>query len=67
MKKGLFILTAAAILMTACGKKEEAVVEKPKKPVVASQVKKLIDKLYQSRIKVVKNNINSYNIENSCI
>lgn len=40
MKKGLFILTAAAILMTACGKKEEAVVEKTKKPVVASQVKK---------------------------
>lgn len=39
MKKGLFILTAAAILMTACGKKEEAVVVKPKKPVVASQVK----------------------------
>ncbi|MCQ8212436.1 efflux RND transporter periplasmic adaptor subunit [Cetobacterium somerae] len=39
MKKGLFILTAAAILMTACGKKEEAVVEKPKKPVIASQVK----------------------------
>lgn len=40
MKKGLFILTAAAILMTACGKEEEIVVEKPKKPVVASQVKK---------------------------
>lgn len=39
MKKGLFILTAAAILMTACGKKEEAEVVKPKKPVVVSQVK----------------------------
>ena len=39
MKKGLFILTAAAILMTACGKKEEVAVEKPKKPVVVSQAK----------------------------
>lgn len=39
MKKGLFILTAAAILMTACGKEEEIVVEKTKKPVIASQVK----------------------------
>ncbi|WP_432204538.1 efflux RND transporter periplasmic adaptor subunit [Cetobacterium somerae] len=40
MKKGLFILSTAAILMTACGKKEEVVVAKPKKPVVASQVVK---------------------------
>lgn len=40
MKKGLFILSTAAILMTACGKEEEVVVVKPKKPVVASQVVK---------------------------
>ncbi|MGL5703483.1 MAG: efflux RND transporter periplasmic adaptor subunit [Cetobacterium sp.] len=40
MKKGLFILSAAAMLVTACGKKEEAVVEKVKKPVVVSEIVK---------------------------
>ncbi|MGL4970886.1 MAG: efflux RND transporter periplasmic adaptor subunit [Cetobacterium sp.] len=40
MKKGLFILSTAAILVTACGKKEEIVVEKVKKPVVVSKIVK---------------------------
>ena len=40
MKKGLYILSALALLMTACGKKEEAVIEKPKKPVIVTTVVK---------------------------
>ena len=38
MKKELFILSTAAMLITACGKKEEVVIEKVKKPVVVSEI-----------------------------
>ncbi|WP_297596905.1 efflux RND transporter periplasmic adaptor subunit [uncultured Cetobacterium sp.] len=47
MKKGLYILSAVALLVTACGKKEEAIVVKPKKPVVVSVVEKeVVSDLY---------------------
>lgn len=40
MKKGLFVLSAAVLMLTACGKEEkEVVVEKTKKPVIVEMVK----------------------------
>ncbi|MGL4988063.1 MAG: efflux RND transporter periplasmic adaptor subunit, partial [Cetobacterium sp.] len=38
MKKGFLILSVAAVLVTACGKKEEVIIEKVKKPVVSATV-----------------------------